>query len=785
MIMKIKIKLKISMFISIIAVVFCIGLLTDTFIRIREANFLETRAGEIVKGVFELTTLTNDYLIHKSTRAEQQWQIKHRQLTELIRQSKANGIDQLQLSETMFQYHESLQTLFVKLLAINAMPEKKQNHFYIQLWDRLIGQITTTAHEIVSTALRLSSMAKSQLLSAQKQSGMIVLSLMITLVAIIIFNSLFVARSAAKSIFNLHKDIEEIGQGNLEHVVLSDSNDEIGELAAAFNEMIGSLKTVTASKDTLTTEISKRERVEKQLRKARDELEVRVRERTVELVDSNERYRSLFNDAMDMIHIVDEEGRIIDANPAELTTLGYTKEEYIGKHLSDIIHPDCLERTKTYFQMALGGENIDIYETALLTKSGETVHVEVNAVSKTKEGQGFRAVLRNISERKRLESQLMQAQKMEAIGTLAGGVAHDFNNMLGVILGHAEIMFQTMSVEDSDYTNLEEMYKAARRSADLTRQLLTFARKQLIEPKVLDLNNTVDGMLKMLRRLIGEGIDLAWRPEENIWPVKMDPAQIDQILANLCINARDAISSVGKVTIETKNMALNQSYCAKHLGFVPGRYVMLAVSDNGCGMDKRTLEKVYEPFFTTKEAGKGTGLGLSTVYGIVKQNEGFINVYSEPGQGTSFKIYIHKHEVGLAEEIDIQSVDMHPGKGETILLVEDEQGLLRMGKQLLETLKYTVLTASSPDEAMELSHKNTRKIHLLITDVVMPQMGGKDLAEQIKILEPDVKVLFMSGYPANVIARHGVLDHGVQFIQKPFSINSLSAKVREVLDQQV
>ena len=818
------------MFVSIIAVVFCLSMLADTFLRVREANTLKARADEIANGIFELTMLTNDYLIHKNNRAELQWQIKHRQLSALIRQSKAIGVEQVQLFETIFQDHEAILTLFVKLLSINAIPEKKQNHFYKQLRDRVIGQITTTAQNIVSIAFRLSEMAKTEHLSAQKQGGMIIFSLMITLIAIITINSLLLSRGIAKPIINLKQDIEKIGQGNLDHVVLSDSDDEIGELAAAFNSMIKSLKKVTASKDTLAMEISKRKRLEKQLRKARDELEIRVQERTAQLAESkqmlekvtmgitdgimlidrdfiviwsnqnvagmyvqdsqnivgqycytvshnmdmpcfhsgidcpikkvnqtgqaasavqkhmdqnekeqflevvaypvcdkdgtivqyvyasrditerillhesikesDERYRSLFNDALDMIHIVDEEGRIMDANPAELTTMGYTKEEYIGKHLIDITHPDYIDGTKSYSQKVLEGRKIDIYETALLTKAGETIPVEVSAVPKSKGGQGVREVLRNISERKNLEHQLLQAQKMEAIGTLAGGVAHDFNNMLGVILGYTEIMFQTMSPEDSDYANLEEVYKAARRSADLTRQLLAFARKQTIEPRVLDLNNTVDGMLKMLSRLIGEDIDLAWRPGANIWPVKIDPAQIDQVLANLCINARDAISGVGKVTIETKNMIFDETYCAKHFGFEPGQYVMLAVSDNGCGMDKKTLEKVFEPFFTTKELGKGTGLGLSTVYGIVKQNEGFINVYSEPGQGTSFKIYIRAHEVVYSEDADMHLLDMHLGRGEMILFVEDELGLLAMGAQMLQTLKYAVCTANSPDEAI-------------------------------------------------------------------------------------
>jgi PAS domain S-box-containing protein len=742
--------MKIIMLVSMLAVAFCLAMLTNAFMRVRQANTLEKRADEIVRDVFELTMLTNDYLIHKSARAEQQWQIKHRQLTELIGQSKANGTQQVQLFKSMFQDHEIIQILFIKLLDINEKPEKIQNHFYKQLWNRLNGQITTTAQEIVSAAFRLNAIAKSELIAAQKQGGIIILVLMITLAAIIIINSLILGQSLAKPIIKLQQDIEKIGRGNLDHVVQSTSIDEIGELAATFNGMTSNLKKLHES-----------------------------------IKESNERYHSLFNDALDMIHILDDDGRIIDANPAEMATLGYTAEEFIGKHLLDITHPNYKDTTQSYFQKVLDGENVEIYETALLTKTGETIHVEVNAVPKIAGSQGTREVLRNITERKKLERQLLHAQKMEAIGTLAGGVAHDFNNMLGVILGHTELILTEMKPEDSNYENLEEVLNAAQRSADLTRQLLAFARKQTIEPMVLDLNDTVDGMLKMLKRLIGEDIELIWRPEANIWPVKMDPAQLDQILANLCVNARDAIPDVGRVAIETENIMLDQAYCTDHFGFEPGRYVMLAVSDSGCGIDKEIVDKIFEPFFTTKKSGKGSGLGLSTVYGIVKQNRGFINVYSEPGQGTSFKIYIRVHEGVDYEKIAMVAVDSSLGKGETILLVEDEQGLLTMGQKMLEKLRYNVLAAACPHKAMALAKKNSDKIHLLITDVIMPKMSGKELAERIKTFNPNIKVLYMSGYTANVIAHHGVLDRGVHFIAKPFSITSLSTKVRKIMNQQL
>ena len=402
----------------------------------------------------------------------------------------------------------------------------------------------------------------------------------------------------------------------------------------------------------------------------------------------------------------------------------------------------------------------------------------------------WHGIITDITDRKRaeveqekLQAQLLQAQKMESIGRLAGGVAHDFNNMLGVILGHTEMALEQVDPAQPLHFDLQEIRKAAERSTELTRQLLAFARKQTISPRVLDLNQTVEGMLKMLRRLIGEDIHLSWTPGRDLWPVKVDPSQIDQILANLCVNARDAIAGVGKITIETGNTTFDEAYCGDHVGYVPGEYVLLAVSDDGCGMDKETLGKLFEPFFTTKELGKGTGLGLATVYGIVKQNNGFLNVYSEPGQGTTFRIYLPRY-AGKAEQARTAAPQESAMRGrETILVVEDEPEILNLTKRMLEKQGYHVLTAGTPGEAIRLAEEHAGEIHLLMTDVVMPEMNGRDLAKRMISFYPNIRRLFMSGYTANVIAHHGVLDEGVHFIQKPFSIRDLAAKVRQALDQ--
>jgi len=386
-------------------------------------------------------------------------------------------------------------------------------------------------------------------------------------------------------------------------------------------------------------------------------------------------------------------------------------------------------------------------------------------------------------EKYKLETQLIQAQKMESIGRLAGGVAHDYNNMLSAILGHVELAKEKLSPSDPIYNDLEVIEKAANRSAALTRQLLAFARRQTVEPRLLDLNDVVAGMLKMLHRLIGEDIDFAWMPGAALWQVKVDQSQIDQILANLCVNARDAIDGIGKITIETENVVMDESYCPVPPGTHCGQYVMLAVSDDGRGMDKEILGQIFEPFFTTKDIGKGTGLGLATVYGIVKQNDGFINVYSEPGKGTTFKIYLPRAQGTEAESMVKDIAETAIGGKETVLLVEDEQVLLNLGTVMLERLGYSVLAAGTPREALTIAKMHVGEIQLIITDVIMPEMNGRDLVQAIIAVKPGIKCLYISGYTANVIVHRGILDHGVHFLQKPFSMKDLAEKVRRALDR--
>ena len=523
--------------------------------------------------------------------------------------------------------------------------------------------------------------------------------------------------------------------------------------------------------------------------------DITERKRAAEEIMRQAEFLQLLIDTMPYpIFYKDRQGRYLGCNRAFELFYGMSGEQLAGKTVYEIAPRELAEVYHRADEELFSHPGTQSYEACI--RSADGVRHDVIFHKATFEGPdgalaGLVGVIVDITERKRaeqekqkLQDQLILAQKMESVGRLAGGVAHDFNNMLGVILGNAELALNEAGPAHPLRKDLEEIRKAAERSADLTRQLLAFARKQTVAPRVLDLNATVGRMLTMVQRLVGEDIDLVWMPGRDLWQVRIDPAQIDQIMMNLAVNARDAIAGVGKISIETGNVMVDAAYCSAHVGIVPGEYVMLALSDNGSGMDRQTLANIFEPFFTTKEQGKGTGLGLATVYGIVKQNNGFINVYSEPGEGTTFKLCLPRYAGKIIHDAAGTVTESAPGGPETVLLVEDEAMLLKLAKTMLEKLGYRVLPAATPGEAIRLAREHAGEIHLLMTDVVMPEMNGRDLARQLLSLYPELKCLFMSGYTANVIATHGVLEEGVNFIQKPFSLNDLAVKLRAMLDQK-
>ena len=497
---------------------------------------------------------------------------------------------------------------------------------------------------------------------------------------------------------------------------------------------------------------------------------------------SEERFRDLFENANDLIQSVRPDGTFAYVNPAWSATLGYSAEEASNMAVLDIIHPDSKKHYMKIFERVIKGENLNDVETVFVAKNGKEVAVEGSTGCLFENGKPIatRGIFRDITKHKHLEDQLRQAQKMEAIGQLAGGVAHDFNNLLQVISGYGQ-----MALEESEgkkgHQELEEVMKAADRAATLVRQLLAFSRRQVLELEVLNLGDVVGDLSKMIRRVIGEHIAFTVHSDPGLKMIRADKGQLEQILMNLCVNARDAMPEGGALTIDAANTEMDEEFCKENTWAKPGKYVVLAVTDTGDGMDEQTKNRIFEPFFTTKEMGKGTGLGLSTVFGIVRQHDGMIHVYSEVGVGTTFRIYLPMIENSEAASDDL-ILEAPPGGTETILLAEDDEAVLDLAKRLLVKAGYTVLCACDGEEAIRVFDERTDEIGLALLDVVMPKLGGGAVFEHIRGKRPQIPVLFASGYSTEAVHTNFVLDEGVQRIQKPYRSDDLLRKIRAVLD---
>jgi two-component system, cell cycle sensor histidine kinase and response regulator CckA len=507
-----------------------------------------------------------------------------------------------------------------------------------------------------------------------------------------------------------------------------------------------------------------------------------------DLRESEARYRRLFETAQDGILILNaQSGLIVDVNPYLINLLDYRREEFIGKALWDIGPFKNIEASKTAFRELQDRQYIRYDDLPLEAKGGRRINVEfVSNVYGVNGTNVIQCNIRDITARKRAERMdegVRQSQKMEAVGQLAGGLAHDFNNLLGVILGYCDLLEPLLGPEDSKRRMIEHIHNAGMRAAALTRQLLAFSRRQVLRPVVLDLNTLVIRMQTMLRRLIGEHIEIGSILSPDLGHIKADPTQIEQILMNLAVNARDAMPSGGKITIETANVELDENFARMHAEVIAGLYVMLSVSDTGLGMDGETKTRIFEPFFTTKPLGKGTGLGLSTVYGIVKQSSGYIYAFSEPDKGTAFKVYLPYviEELDLIRHEDTSSVR---GGSETILLVEDNALLRELAREMLEGLGYTVLDSGRPYEAIRIAQQHGGVISLLITDVVMPGLNGRVLAETLRTVRQDMKVLYISGYTDDASVE-GELEAGCPLLDKPFTRDTLAKRIRELLDPMI
>ncbi len=495
------------------------------------------------------------------------------------------------------------------------------------------------------------------------------------------------------------------------------------------------------------------------------------------LKDKDKKFRLLFEDHPQPMWVVDgETGTFLEANGAASQLYGYSADEFRRMTLRDLAVADDVNRAVS----VLAAPGVTVWRHR--AKSGRLIDVEAAVHGIHYAGKPAQlAVLLDITGRRHLEDQLRQAQKMEAVGMLAGGVAHDFNNLLTIITGYSQLILNTLATEDPNRHSVEQIMKAGERAAALTKQLLAFSRRQVLQPKILDLNKLVDGLGAMLRRLIGEDVDLRLVLPQDLGRVSADPGQIEQVLMNLVVNARDAMPKGGVLTVETANVHLDESYAGRHIAVKSGPYILLAVSDTGAGMDAATQARLFEPFFTTKGSGKGTGLGLSTVFGIVKQSGGSVEVYSEPGRGTSVKVYLPRIDkpVSIDEETSKKKVSRG---SETILLVEDDEMVRTLVRETLRREGYKILDACGPLEALKLSDQFKQVIQLMITDVVMPKVSGRELAEQLSHRRTEMKVLYMSGYTDNAVLNSGILEKEVAFLQKPFTPAALMEKVREVLE---
>ena len=684
-----------------------------------------------------------------------------------------------QTNDIIYSYPEDADTLLLGAETLQAitLQKKGQSEFSgITVSDKNSNIIAAFDVEPNWDWLIISYIDDDQLFTFASES-MAISSSLAAIFLIIIFIVIFrISSGITRSAEELEFGAQQLSANILDIELDIQGNNEFSRLASSFNKMAREIK---FTQDQLKLAISEE------------------RKTNLSFLDSRQQYQDLVENTLDLITKVDADGYILFVNHMADKFYGLPPEECIGRKFFDFVHPEDQEKTQHAFAHWLKDKNvISSNENRQVNAAGEVFHMSwLSHRHDGKDGKGiiFTSTARDnteqiaiYAERKKFETQLFQSQKMEAVGQLAGGVAHDINNMLVVILGNAEMSLLKTDRSESVVSNMQSIIKACTHSSELIRQLLTFARKQAIAPEVINLNESVMAMLAMLKQLIGENIHLTFEQEPNLWPVKVDATQVDQIIVNLCVNSRDAISNIGAITIKIANFSVDEN-TEPHVDSISdfvvpkGDYVQISVTDDGCGMSDTVLQHIFEPFYTTKELGKGTGLGLSTVFGAIKQNKGFVEVLSKPKQGTTVNIYFPIEQEILLIDKPVIVKPSHKGT-ETVLIVEDELALLEIETVMLKQKGYKVLAASTVAIAETLTKQNAGQIDLLLTDVIMPKMNGKDLADKLLTISPNMKVLFMSGYSADIISTQGVLQDNIPFLQKPFSMETLISKVNQVLD---
>ena len=742
------------------------------------ADAANRRSNELSRMMFDLNEATTGFMLRRESAAGERWLQQHEDLGLALASEHFRGEPERAVALELSQYHRELGDLFRRLLSLHEMRVRDRGlpPQTLELEERLMLDLSEVSRTMYQRSFALTNLSHEDIIQTHRNSLMLMMLMAVTLGLSIALILGMVVRSVVIPISLLQRGVQIVSGGNLDHKLKLTSHDEIGELARTFDQMTERLKTTTVSRDRLAEEIHRRQALEETLESLRVQ------------------HQLILNSAGEGIFGVDLGGCVTFVNPAAGAMFGSGIEELIGRRQHQTQHHSredgapYPESECPIHQVLLDGVTRHGQEEVFWRGDGSPFPVEyICAPLRDDAGKLFGAVVtfRDISQRKQLESQLLQAQKMESVGRLAGGVAHDFNNLLTAIIGYAQLGLNRLSPQDGLRRNLEEIQRSGERAAHLTAQLLAFSRRQVIEPRVVDLNQLIGETGHMLSRLIDASVAVEISLDRHPAPVKVDPVQFEQVLLNLVVNSQDAMPQGGRLGIVVDQTYLGEGDAARFPDLEYGDYVELRVSDTGVGMSQAVQAHIFEPFFTTKEQGKGTGLGLATCYGIVKQNGGQIAVESWEGVGSIFHIYLPRASEPLSLARTPGGHSSLPSGDEWVLLVEDEPAVRAMTTLVLREQGYHVLEAVNGEDALELVRVRDMvdRINLLMTDVVMPRMGGKELADRMKQIRPDIKVLFMSGYNDEVVNQHGIVAPEVEFLQKPTSLQLLARKVREVLDK--